>query len=486
MSHQIWPDFKKTFSSMHAMVVCLLLLQGQVYMLTLPNSTHSIADTTVEIDMAELLSYLNGSDLVVNMASTQIPDEVDSFASTDEDLEETTIESQDPNLPDSTTTHLALTEDSTITDKPMPDLLVTLATPSKPMSNEIVEDLTKSENMPISVLIKLVPASDSESRTKLVARVNQKESSFDQKEKEKEKHIAHKEATSKYVALPVLLIICILVVFVFILASKFSFLVLRHVCPCAQNDSICLFMSWSMDEPKVNNNNNNNDLAVRQRLVMPNENYSIVVKKTPNTMPIVNDLPRSTNVDMSYYGVVNEEDSDDSLMPKNAVYKPKRMNDERSKRKKASLTNTANHSNNKSNFESFRMGSFANNAKETSKGGSTRSKNENNENFYLDIYNSFANLNSPLNEMLYVEDDPLNELDRIETHLSKSVSELNQMQKSVDTEKPGEVETVELYYHDLGNSNNIHLNINESAETSISNQTVEINQAESTQKVTLY
>ena len=182
-----------------------------------------------------------------------------------------------------------------------------------------------------------------------------------------------------------------------------------------------------------------------QGMFTPNGHYSTVIKH--KLLPIVSDLPRIINSDMNYYGVAND-DSDDSQIAKNVPLRTHKNNNnnKHDKSKRVNSYLIANSSKNKSNFESFRMESFN---KETTKKLIGQNNDETNENFYLDIYNSFANLNSPLNDMLYVEDDPLNEFDQIEKNLSKSVCELSMLHKNVDNKETGDDE---LYYQDVRNN----------------------------------
>jgi hypothetical protein len=81
-------------------------------------------------------------------------------------------------------------------------------------------------------------------------------------------------------------------------------------------------------------------------------------------------------------------------------------------------------------FNSFRIDTSLNLTDKILKEQNNNSSKGTNENYYLDIYNSFANINKPISDFLR---NPLNELDKIERHLSKSLSELNEFHKQLSS-----------------------------------------------------
>ena len=207
----------------------------------------------------------------------------------------------------------------------------------------------------------------------------------------------------------------VLVLFLLLLLNKCCLLFLIHFCSCTKNDSICLFLNYAYDV--TNQESSGNEKEIKK--YTESENYSMIVKANKSIIPYVNDIKRSTNLDICYYGNVNE-DSEDGTMPR-IVHKQFIQEN----------GNATTSSDNNSKLESFRLGSFTNQySKVVNK--KRHHQSENGEHFYLDIYNSFANLNVKLNETLCVEDDPLNEFDKIQKTLSKSVCELNQLHKSIE------------------------------------------------------
>jgi hypothetical protein len=237
------------------------------------------------------------------------------------------------------------------------------------------------------------------------------------------------EQNHSYALAPFLLVLTLLIFFLFLMANKLCFLALKRVCSCVNNDSICLFLNYSSGKKRKQNEEHQE----KNKTFKESENYSVIVRTNKTSLPFDNSIGRNLNKDVSYYGVVNEN-SDDETMPRIVRNKIKERN------------GSANISRNvDTKLESFRLGSLSNNyLKESNK---IQRQTEYCDDFYLDIYNSFANLNLQLNDKLYVKDDALHELDKIEKTLSKSVCELNELHKNIEEEENERVEQKSEYYY---------------------------------------
>ena len=268
------------------------------------------------------------------------------------------------------------------------------------------------------------------------------------------------EQNHSYALAPFLLVLTLLMFFLFLMANKLCFLVLKRVCSCVNNDSICLFLNYSFG----NKRHQDEEHQEKDKTLKDNENYSIIVRTSKTSLPFDNSIERNTNKDISYYGVVNEN-SDDETMPRIVRNKIKERNGPRNDSR-----------NFDTKLESFRLGSFSNHySKEANK---IQRQTEYCDDFYLDIYNSFANLNLQLNDKLYVKDDALHELDKIEKTLSKSVCELNELHKNLKEEENERVEQKsEYYYQEIENVVMDENKVENSEELSSesTNQALEIN-----------
>ena len=89
----------------------------------------------------------------------------------------------------------------------------------------------------------------------------------------------------------------------------------------------------------------------------------------------------------------------------------------------------------------------------------------------MDIYNSFANINKPISDFLK---NPLNELDRVEKHLSKSLSELNEFHKQLSSKNEPSVDETEKMIADSKVESNMDLNAEKVVSDNNQNQEISL------------
>ncbi|CAF0934990.1 unnamed protein product [Brachionus calyciflorus] len=218
-------------------------------------------------------------------------------------------------------------------------------------------------------------------------------------------------------------VVLVLGLFLLILLNSLIFYIFKRL-NCCKNDSLCEFLNrdfkkeeikkkiFTIDFERINHNGYFSEDSLKTRLYHKKENEPAI----------------------DYYGIKTEESDDNIEQPKNPSQK-------------------FNFNTNSVMLKSFRTENF-----------SPRNNHDTRYTGCLDMYNSL--LINPNNDLL---ENQLNELDNLEKHLSKSLSELNELQRKLclenslvnskveESEEKAIHENYELINEDLKSNENFEL-----------------------------